>query len=74
MLNSEFGPGQTDARGVLVILLFNVPIGSLSEDVFTVGSFAEHRVVLPSQQGGRKTCTPFYLCLLLPWLLVRRIL
>ena len=57
-----------------MILLFNVPTGSLREDVFTVGSFAEHRVVLPSQQGGRKTCTPFYLCLLLPWLLVRRIL
>lgn len=74
MLNSEFEQGQTDARGVLINLLFNVSIGRLCEDVFIVGSFTEQRVVPPSKQGRKKTCTPFYLCLPLPWLLVRRIL
>lgn len=51
MLNSEFEPGQTDARGVLVILLFNVSTGRLYEDVFIVGSFTEHWARLPPNRG-----------------------
>lgn len=51
VLNSEFEPGQTDARGVLVILLFNVSTGRLYEDVFIVGSFTEHWARLPPNRG-----------------------
>lgn len=54
--------GQTDARGVLVVLLLNVTIGRLYEDVFIVGSFTEHWVALPSKTGEEKRLARHFIC------------
>lgn len=65
--------GQRDAGGVLVILLLNFLTGR--QDIF-LNRVHSQSTGLPFPKIGeeRKICTLFYLCLSLPWLLVRCIL
>ena len=62
MLHAESELCQTDARGVLVTLLFNFSTGRLCEDVFTAGSFTEHWFALLSKRGEKDLHAILFVC------------